>query len=246
MLDGMYLEESIRSTSFQLIMLASLVIAAATLASLFHRRKGGAEKIVLFLAIAASSVCVTFFMAASTVYINTISETGGPVHWHADFEIWKCGQKLDLIDPVGIDNRIGSPILHEHNDDRMHVEGTVVRKSEMNMAMFFEAVGGHISNDGFFIPTNDGMVGASDGDLCEGKSGKMQAFVYRVTNPGDLKRWSFVQEKLADIPGYVLSPYSIIPPGDCVIVEFGEEKERTEHMCETTRISIQRGELNGG
>ena len=245
MLDGIALEESIRNTSFQLIVLATLVITAATLVSLFHRRKGGKEKIILFLAIVVSSVSVTIFMAVSTVYINTISETGGPIHWHADFEIWKCGQKLDIIDPTGIENRVGTPVLHEHNDDRMHVEGTVVRKSELDIARFFQAIGGQISNDGFFIPTNEGIVGANNGDLCDGKAGKTQVFVYKVTNPGELKKWKFVQEKAVDIPGYVLSPYSLVPPGDCIIIEFGEEREMTDHMCETTRISIQRGELSG-
>ncbi|MBI4894471.1 MAG: hypothetical protein HY833_01915 [Candidatus Aenigmarchaeota archaeon] len=246
MLDGIALEESIRNISFQLILLATLVITVVVLVSFFHKRKGEKEKIVLFLAILVSSVSVTVFMSASTVYINTISETGGPIHWHADFEIWKCGQKLNVMDPTGIENRIGTPLLHEHNDDRMHVEGTVVRKSELNMGKFFQVIGGHISNSDFFIPTNSGVVGATNGDLCDGKVGKLQAFVYRVTNPDELKRWKFVQEKVGDIPSHVLSPYSLIPPGDCIIIEFGEEKDTTEHMCETTRISIQRGELSGG
>jgi hypothetical protein len=245
LLDGIALEESIRTTSIQLILLATLIITVVTLISLFHKRKGEKEKIVLFLTILVSSVSVTIFMSASTVYINMISETNGPIHWHADFEIWKCGQKLDIIDPTGIENRVGTPVLHEHNDDRMHVEGTVIRKSELNLARFFEVIGGYVSNDAFSIQTNDGVVGAKNGDLCDGKTGKLQAFVYKVTNPDELKRWRFVQEKVSDIPSHVLSPYSIIPPGDCIIIEFGEEKETTEHMCETTRISIQRGELNG-
>ena len=31
--------------------------------------------------------------------------------------------------------------------------------------------------------------------------------------------------------GYILSPASKVPPGDCLIIEFGPEKAKTEHIC---------------
>ena len=52
-------------------------------------------------------------------------------------------------------------------------------------------------------------------------------------------------QKIDNFPEYVLSPYSQIPPGDCIIIEFSEEKQTTEHICETYKVAVQRGELSG-
>jgi hypothetical protein len=245
LLDGALLEEAVRELSVQLILLATAIIACVTLAAHFHKKKGEEEKWVMFLGIVAPAVAVTTFLSGSTIYLNHISETGGPVHWHADFEVWKCGKKVDLLDPTGIENRIGTPVLHEHNDFRVHVEGTVVKKSDISLGKFFDVIGGSMTAESLTVPTNDGTVTMSNGEECGGKEAKLQTFVYKVTNPGDLKKWVFVQEKLKDAPSYVLSPFSTIPPGDCIIVELDEEKDMTDKICETTRVAIQRGELSG-
>lgn len=245
MLDGLLTEETLKSLSVDGIFAVSVIIGLATLASFLIKKKSELVKWVLFVAIVVPSVVLTLAMSGSTIYLNTISETGGPVHWHADFEVWRCGESLDLVDPTGIENRIGTPVLHEHNDFRLHVEGTVLRKSDVSLGEFFSVIGGSLSDTSMSVPTNDGLVEMREGDTCDGRPARLQAFVYKVTNPDDLKNWKFVQQKLDDIDGYVLSPFSIIPPGDCVIFEFGEEKDRTEEMCETVKVAIDRGEMSG-
>jgi len=240
------LEQSITAWSLYAIFGATAIIAAATLVSFFRKRKSESLKWALFLAIAVPAAGATLFVSGSTIYTNLISDTGGPVHWHADFEIWKCGESLNLKDPTGWENRIGTPLFHEHNDNRIHVEGTVIYRRDVTLGEFFRNIGGGISDKFLVLPTNTGLVEMKDGDLCNGKEARLQAFVYKIQNPDELKKWRFVQEKIKDIDAYVLSPYSIIPPGDCVIIELDEEKEKTDRMCETIRLAINRGELSGG
>lgn len=245
MLEEILLEETLKSLSVNGIFVVSVIMGLATLASFLVKKKSEPVKLTLFIAIVVPSVALTLLMSGSTIYINTISETGGPVHWHADFEIWKCGESIDLLDPTGIENRIGTSVLHEHNDFRLHVEGTVIKKSDVSLGEFFSVIGGSLSDTAMSVPTNDGIVEVKEGDTCDGRPARLQAFVYKVTNPDDLKNWKFEQIKLDDIDGYILSPFSTIPPGDCVIFEFGEEKQRTDEMCETVKVAIDRGEMRG-
>jgi len=42
-------------------------------------------KKILFAAIVIPVVAATIFLAGSTIYLNSVSSSGGPVHWHADF-----------------------------------------------------------------------------------------------------------------------------------------------------------------
>ena len=56
----------------------------------------------------------------------------------------------------------------------------------------------------------------------------------------------YKQEKLDDFVEYILSPYQTIPPGDCIIFEFGELKDKTNYICETYKVAIDKGDLVGG
>ncbi len=200
-----------------------------------------------FFITAAIIVSVTGYLSIATISLNMISETKGPVHWHADFEAYKCGEKLNLIDPKGLSNKIGTPVFHEHNDDRMHVEGVVVEKGHVSLGEFIETVGGKLEKGYFELPTNTGNVAARDFEYCDENEGMLQVFLYRVTNPDPTKKSGFIYElvKLEDYENYVLSPYFNVPPGDCIIIEFDKPKETTERICETYRIAIEKGELSG-
>lgn len=195
------------------------------------------EKKVVFLLIAAPVAISTLYLSGHTVYLNLISESRGPVHWHADYEVWVCDKKLDLMDPTGFENRVGSPVLHEHNDNRIHAEGVLVKISDASLEEYFEVISGELHEDELSYPTNSGTISVKNGDLCSGKPGKLQAFVYKTLG----KRYQ--QEKLADFPQYVLSPYSQVPPGDCIIIEFGEEKTRTDKVCSTYVAAINKGDI---
>ena len=203
-------------------------------------------KWALFLGIVVPVLLATAYSAGTTIYLNTISESEGPVHWHADFEVWNCGEQLELEDPIGMSNRVGTALFHEHNDNRIHVEGVVVDTGDVSLHHFFETIGGELRGGMFRVPTHGGDVTAPDGKLCNGQPGKVQVFVYKVTNPDERGSWDVRQRKIQDVGDYVLAPYGQVPPGDCIIVEFDAEKETTDRLCSSYRAAQQRGELRGG
>ena len=67
----------------------------------------------------------------------------------------------------------------------------------------------------------------------------MQAFVWRT----DEDAGEFYQEKLSEPQEYVISPHGNVPPGDCLIFEFGEEKDRTDKLCSFYKVAESKGEL---
>jgi len=148
------------------------------------------------------------------------------------------------VDPTGLSNRVGTPVFHEHGDNRLHVEGVVVKKEDVSLGKFFEVVGGSLTPSGFSVPTNSGTANAANGELCNGRPAKVQVFAYRVVeNPFQRTGMKHEQTKLTEFEGYVPSPYSAVPPGDCIIIEFDAEKPSTDKICETYRIAIERGDL---
>ncbi len=233
------------SYSIKLIIAASIITALLVLLAVFHKNLTERLKWLIFITMFIVTLAVTFYVAGSTIYLNVVSESQGPVHWHADYEVWNCGQKLELVDPEGFSNRIGNPVFHEHNDNRIHVEGVLVKLQQADLASFFEVIGGELTTNHLGILTENGYVNADNGDSCNGQPGKLQVFVYKVTNPLLTKNWEYEQIKIDNYGEYILSPYGNVPPGDCIIVEFSEEKEKTEHICSTYRLAMQRGELSG-
>lgn len=206
--------------------------------SLLWKNKTALGKWFLYLGMAVPIIISTLFLAGSTVYLNLASITGGPVHWHADFEVWACGRKLDLIDPTGLANRVGSPVFHEHGDGRIHVEGAVVDFKDVALGNFFQSVGGEIHDEHFTFPTNEKLYEYKNGDLCaDGTPGVLQVFVWKIEDG------EFFQQKLDNPEDYVVSPHSIIPPGDCLIIEFEVEKDQTERLCAFYQIAEQEGEI---
>jgi hypothetical protein len=226
---------------------------------------GGSIAIVLFsiIAIAAGSalhewqkkalfgmLCViiafaTIYIVGTTIYLNVSSATKGPVHWHIDFEIWNCDEQIDLLDPSGLSNKIGSPVFHEHNDNRVHVEGPVVKHTDVNLRNFFAIIGGSFDYGKLSVPTNGGVIEMSDGMSCNGETAKLQAFLFKVQNPDDHNNWVFTQTKLENAPEYVMSPQAAILPGDCVVFELAPEKPVTDKICESYAIAVERGVARG-
>ena len=166
------------------------------------------KKIVYYLVIAVTGF-VTLYLLITTLHLNINSETKGPVHWHADFEIFICDDKIDIADPQGLSNKVGTSLLHEHNDNRIHVEGVVIHKKDISLGAFFFAIEGQISNDELKVPTNSGIIGAHNGDKCNGNPATLYTFVNGelINNPSD----------------YVISSYEKIPPGDRIKIVFTEK-----------------------
>ncbi len=216
------------------------------IALMITHRIGETGKKILFIVIAAPITVATFYMAATTVYLNMVSETGGPVHWHADLEIWACSEEVNLIDPVGLENKVGSPLYHEHNDRRLHIEGVVHEiRTDAALPVFFELIGGKLEGGELTVPTNGGLQTWKDGEMCGNQNGIIQVFQYRVINgePGKKTDFIYEQRKVTDPQDVVPAPYMDVPPGDCIIIEFAPQKERTDRICETYRIAIEKGEM---
>ena len=238
-------EAQLKARVMSVVIISSILVTAAVILSIIFRKISN-HKTMLFLLIIIPVLVTTLYTVGSTIYLNQISVTKGPVHWHADFEIWNCGEKIDLIDSQGLSNRVGTPVFHEHDDSRVHIEGVVVNNEEISLGNFFNIVGGSLTKHILRVRTNQEILSLHNGDLCNGEPGKIQVFLYKVVNPEEQGNWSYVQEKVEDYVPYALSPYLLVPPGDCIIVEFDLEKEKTDKICTSYEAAITKGELHGG
>jgi len=87
---------------------------------------------------------------------------------------------------------------------------------------------------------NKGIAEFNNGDTCSnGEKGSLQGFLYKT----DEATKTYHQEKIENFEDYVISPYGLVPPGDCIVIEFGSIKEKTENICETYRIARDGGEI---
>ena len=146
-----------------------------------------------------------------------------------------------MTDPEGLTKKIGSDTLHENNDKWIHLEGVVTEESEATLGNYFKVIGGRLSDDGFNLPTHEGIVSRHNGDVCSnGLPGTFQVFVYQTV--GNV----FTQKKLDDPKNYVLSPAGNIPHGDCIIFEFDPVvKDKTDKLCEQYELQVLKGSLYG-
>jgi len=232
----MGIDELITSYSIKLVLAGTFLLAILTGISLYSKHFSNTIKIGLFISIACIVIIITLFLVGSTIYLNSISSSKGPVHWHADFEIWACDKELDLEDPEGLSNKIGTAVLHEHNDKRIHLEGVVVEPSDASLGKFFHVIGGEITKDSITIPINKDIITISSGNPCaDNNNTKLQVFVYKTENN------TYSQQKLEDPASYIMSPFSTVPNGDCLIIELDTPKEKTDKLC----TSYEAAESNG-
>lgn len=229
------------------VYVTAILLAILVLISILVKEKLQNEKIklLLFILIVIPIILTSLYLITGTIYKNVISETKEPVHWHADFEIWTCDNQLDIIDPKGLINRIGTPLFHEHGENRIHIEGAVLEKKNIALHHFFEVIGGSLEKNKIIIPTNEKIVEYQNGDLCDGEESIVQVFLYKIKNPDPRKKSGFIYEqiKVDNFEEYILSPYSNIPPGDCIIIEFGPEKQSTDKICTSYRLAEERGHI---
>lgn len=197
------------------------VVLITLIIIVFKKKLGERHKSLLFWLIAAPVLIVTFYLAIATVHENLISQTKGPVHWHADYQVWACDERLNLIDPKGLNNKIGSPLFHEHNDDRIHVEGTVKDVDDVDLEAYFRVVGGRLTNSQLIYPTEErGVLEFNNGDLCNGVESELGVYING--------------KRVGDVSQIMYYPHALVPPGDCIIVEFGPNlEETTSRICES-------------
>ena len=198
-------------------------------------------RLLLFILITIVIIITTSLFIIYTIMVNYNAITKGPVHWHADFEVFRCNERLELIDPKSkILNKVGTSLFHEHNDNRIHIEGTVSKENEISLSAFLSVVGGKMSNEELSFPTNQGIINMKNGDECNNQKAELQVFLYKI------KDNSVILEKIINPKDYIISPYANIPPGDCLIIEFDVLKNKTDKICKTLEISIQKGKVNNG
>ncbi len=257
------LEGDINSFSIRVIGIATLILVVLlSMATQIKKKKHAHYKKPLFIAIAATIVMPSLLLIGSTVYINTVAESKGPVHWHTDLEFWACGQEVELRDPYTfLSNKIGTATYHEHDDKRVHLEGVVIDKDhDASLGKFMEVIEGGINNTSITIPTNENLVENDvDGDVPYGNISDIEQFKLKdpeterytlgLTNGDqcsgstntavqaflfhfDTATNTYHQMKLDNPASYIMRDESTVPPGDCLIVEFDVVKSRTERLCQ--------------
>lgn len=265
------LEQQVISQSIRAVLYGGAVIIITALVAIRADKKLKPKqfskyKMPLFAVIVATTVGVTGLLTYNTAYVNLVSESKGPVHWHADIEFWACDSEIELRDPTGfLSNKIGTSTYHEHNDKRIHLEGVVIElEHDASLGKFMEVTGGYIDRQGVGIPVNEdssewlassdhqdgdqqsteflGQMSSYVGENSEGKilnlrngmdacgegNSELQVFVYtydKATN-------SYTQRKVEDPASYVVRDESVVPPGDCIIVEFDSPKQATDRICQ--------------
>jgi hypothetical protein len=257
------IEGEINAFSLRTIGVASLllVVLLGIASQVIKEKKHQSFKKPLFILIAITIIIPTLLLAGSTVYINTISESKGPVHWHTDIEMWVCGQEVELRNPTGfLSNKIGTSTYHEHDDKRIHLEGVIVEKEyDASLEKFFDVTDGNIEQDSLTIAVEEQVIendldgdvprgdeevvrnfvnrdenglytlSVSNGDTCGGdQPAEVQAFLFRFDKSND----TYTQTKLDDPKSYIMRDESIVPPGDCVVVEFDIPKNSTDRLCQ--------------
>jgi hypothetical protein len=182
------------------------------------------NKQLFFWILLISVLASTLYLVGNTIYENRMSETEGPVHWHADYQVWYCGARLDLVDPRFPSNKIGSPLFHEHNDDRMHIEGTVQHLEDIDLGSYFEVIGGKLGNGEFRFPSVDGEYYVRNGDYCADDTiGRLKVYVNG--------------QQIEDFEHYLIYPDSYVPPGDCLMIVFdADNSTTTSKLCESWQV----------
>ncbi|MBI2652920.1 hypothetical protein HYX00_05640 [Candidatus Woesearchaeota archaeon] len=175
----------------------------------FHRKMNERTKKIVYFLVAIVTLLVTIYIILTTLHLNIISITKGPVHWHADFEIWVCNKEIKLAKPKGLSNKQGVDLMHAHDDSRIHIEGVLLDRKAASLGAFFYAISGSLSDDRLKVVTDEGLVSVHDGDLCNEKPAKLYVFVNRnlINNPSE----------------YIISPYEKVPPGDRIKIVFTEK-----------------------
>jgi hypothetical protein len=257
------LEHTVNELSLTVIWAAAALLVPLVLVGVWAVRKKHKRLLrPIYMLIVFVVASATLTVTSATVYLNVKSPTGGPVHWHADFEFWACGNELALRDPQGfLSNKIGTPTLHEHNDKRIHLEGVpITLPYDASLGKFMDVVGGQVDRNTLVVPLNDDYYfeeDYSDGDglaavapelidpfirtnddgtvaefangqLCGEEESEVQVFVYQYNEHDKTYR----QTKLDDPFNYAITGEDQVPPGDCVIFEFGPVRERTDKLCE--------------
>ncbi len=203
------------------------------------------DKNVLMNGFLLAVLIPSFYTAGAFMHESQTSWSNGEIHWHADYEVFieENGEirELDLIDPsefcetatdqtrvmCKLNDRTGLKEYHEHNDDRIHLEGTFKTMEAASLRSFFQTFNGDLTNDRIVYPTNDGVVERQN-------NGGTVKILVRKGVAGN-RYWCAIGEEVpeedrcenphtgqpANSPSeYVISPYSRGPTLDDIFVVY--------------------------
>lgn len=256
------LEEDITRLGIRVVLVSAIALFILVMIAGLTKNKNAKLRLPLFLLMTFTIIVSTGTLFGSTIYLNVHSESGGPVHWHADYEVWACGNKILLRSPSGLlSNKTGTSTLHDHGDERIHLEGVVVNKAtDATLGNFLKSVGGSISSKMMSLPMDSEMHDEEQEDS-HGTDTMDKSNIDSFIKMDDHGQKSFVgikgqkcagqeaapqvfvyqfnkdddtysQSKLETPGSYVIRDESQVPPGDCIIMEFAPEKPRTDKLCE--------------
>lgn len=266
-IDGLYvagedLEHEIVRLSFRTVAISAVALIVMTLLAALLKDHAPKLKLPLFLGMAFTMAFSFLFLAGSTVYLNVKSDSGGPVHWHADIEYWACGNQLELRNPTGtLSNKIGTSTLHEHDDQRIHLEGVVVDGiKDASLGKFMYVIDGAITDEALVMPLDSEDSYFEDNIDIDGENAPnpqlIDSFIVREgeevffraldgqncgNEPADVQVFvyqyneddkTYKQVKLERPQDYIIRDDPNVPPGDCVIFEFDQTKPYTDKLCE--------------
>lgn len=255
------LENDVAALSIRVVLVSSVIVVVLILLAWALNNRVPKLKLPLFIGLSLTMALSTLFLIGSTVYVNVNSESGGPVHWHADFEVWACGNEIEMRDPVGLSNKIGTSTLHEHNDHRIHLEGVAVdREVDASLGKFMHVADGAITDNALVVPLNPGGSYFEDEVDGDGPSDQYATLIDKYIVPGDEKgdharfisgetcgdqvaevqvfvykydgeNKTYEQTKITRPQDYAITEDPNVPPGDCVIFEFDAPKSKTDKLC---------------
>ncbi len=96
------------------------------------------------------------------------------IHWHATLKVFICGEEKQMPVPIG-QSHLGTPLLHTHEDRRIHIEGTVWKPEDITMGKYMDAIGLNFRDDQ--------LLDKKNGDLCSEQPGKVKLFVNKKESP---------------------------------------------------------------
>lgn len=227
---------------------AGLIVTLALAAVSFHSEDDLTlhDKNMLMNGFLVAILVPSFYTAGAFVHQSQTSWSGGEVHYHADFEVLvEDGgelQELDLADPgvfcktatgqsslmCKLNDRTGLKEYHEHNDDRIHLEGTFKTMEDASLAAFFDTFNGELSNSKLVFPTNDGVVEKTNSGnrtlkilVHRGVAGNRRWCAIGDVVPQDERCRNQYTGGYANSPsGYVVSPYSRGPNLDDIFIVY--------------------------
>jgi hypothetical protein len=189
----------------------------------------------------------SLYTAGAFVHQSQTSWSGGEIHWHADYEVMveenNEYQQLDLIDPsnfceetrhesttmCSLNDRTGSTKYHEHNDNRIHLEGIFKEREDAVLSAYFETFGGKLTNTELRYPTNDRMVEKAEGNsetlkilIKQGVGGNREwCAIEKQSNLSEQDICRTSEGELATTPSnYVISPYKRGPTLDDIFIVY--------------------------